>query len=508
MKKILMSILFAFLYVIGESYKKYYCFKISLKLAFLFLAATFISYVLISLIDKYFSKISVNKKTKLKFLFDDYPILLILIILLCYTPFIILKYPGSPGWDFFYIFRQCFQGRIDMHFQIVYVYIHKFILQLGINSHNLDFSVFILTIIQLGIFLYTMYETFKYLKKWNINYKYRLFLLLFYSLNPLFLNYSMTLYSDVTLACFFTLYILILTDFVKCKKCNILKLVIFTILIICTKNSGIYIILPTSIYLSYCYFKNNKKVAFLIILPVVLTFITNKVLGNYYCQDTSASYLSIPIQNISNYSNKYHSDISKEQKRKINKIFDYDKAGKYYNPKIVDNSRDNAFNYKNESSADLNNFIKVWIELFFKHPDAYIDSFINNTYQLYYPFENTTFLFSYYKDTLILDNIKVDNYFIEKNTKNRNKIYKFNKNISKTKIIRYIDDPGIYVWLFLLLIIVLRKKNSVLPLIPLCMNILGILTGPAIDYNGRYAFPIIYSILILYAFYSYLERGD
>ncbi len=81
----------------------------------------------------------------------------------------------------------------------------------------------------------------------------------------------------------------------------------------------------------------------------------------------------------------------------------------------------------------------------------------------------------------------------------------------KIPIIKYLDDPGYYICLFFILItIIIRKKKEILPMLPLFLTFLSCLAGPAMDYHGRYAFPIIFSIFPLIAFYSklYLEEPN
>ena len=514
-KILILSIIFSLLTIIGESYKKInsinYISNHIFRSISLFVIYTILIYLFIYVICKLFKKISIKKDSKvLEYIFDKHIILVPIFILLCWLPFIIIKYPGSPGWDFYYMMRETYIRVVTRHFPFLYIYFCRLFTDFGIRINNVEMGLFLLTLVHTFTMLYSFFLCFKYMRKWNINYKYRLFVLLFFGLNPLFLNYSNTIYHDVLYSSFMLIYMLLLTDILIVKKIDIkllIKISIISLLIIITRKNGIYVIIPISIILLIKYIKGIKK-KIILILPIILYFLV-QISISIYQFETSKSYLStswgeilsIPIQNISRYSRDYHKDITNKEKQELDEVLEYDKAGISYYPKNADDVKNSAFIY-NPNFDELVNFLKIWFKLFIRHPGCYIESFINNTYQLYYPFENTTYLFTYVLDNIKDKDIELGFKLEENSYERKNIINSFNTSIENIPFIKYIDDPGIYCWLFIILLFFLRKKKNILPLIPNIMTFIITLVGPTIDYNSRYAFPIIFSIFVLYAFYS------
>ena len=63
--------------------------------------------------------------------------------------------------------------------------------------NNANIGLFLLTILHAMVMAVSFSSIFNYLKKWNISYKIRIFILLFYAIMPLFGNYATTIYHDI-----------------------------------------------------------------------------------------------------------------------------------------------------------------------------------------------------------------------------------------------------------------------------------------------------------------------
>ena len=382
--------------------------------------------------------------------------------------------------------------------------------------NNANIGLFLLTILHAMVMAVSFSSIFNYLKKWNISYKIRIFILLFYAIMPLFGNYATTIYHDILYSSFVLLYILELTDIVLQSNHTYkkyLKLGILSLLLCLTSKNGIYIVLPTNIYVVFKYLLRKEEVKKILkislcIIPIVLFFISESLFSLKYVKTSYLEAMSIPIQSISRYSKYYYDDITSTEKEDVNGVINYDLARFLYNPTIVDGVRNYTGNY-DATNEQILNFFKTWIKLFFRHPDAYIEAIINTNYQMYYPFTNSTFIFFEVKEE---SNYKT---YIEFNSPEKlqnikNNLRDFNYRLEKIPLLMYINDPGIYIWLlfFIIMLIFKKKKKIWLPLIPLMMTFICCFNAPTINYNTRYLFPIIFSILPLFCFYSYLLKQD
>ncbi len=475
----------------------------------------FLIYCIIYFIKKNFYRISIKRTNWfLEFLFDKHLILVVLLLILVYLPFLIIRYPGCIGWDTEEIVRRIFnESRSCLHFPIGYQFLVKIFFDLGIKLNNVNFSIILFVLFQISLNLFSFYMCFKYMKKWNINYYYRLFILLFFALNPLFQNYIMILYHDMIYTPCVLLYILLLTDIIKndISKKVFIKISILSIMITLTRKNGFYVILPCNLYLLIKY-TNIKKQFILCSIILIISSCFTKVLDyvlihkyNFY-KSHIVEIFSVPIQNIARTS-YYHPNIDGKIKSKVGYLIFYDCAGKNYSPITTDDVKNTCRNdayYSNEKDG-LKNFLEGWLDLLFMYPNIYLDSVINNTYGLYYPFTNATYLFSS-QEEIIMNNedIKPKFYFVE--AKEYEPVARYNNFFNKIPLIKYIDEPGIYSWLLIILIFILKRKQKILPIMPLILTFISCMLAPTIIYHTRYAFPIMFSVLVLYAFYSHLDN--
>lgn len=506
---IICSILFSLFTVFGESYKKVdswdYVFENLSRSIILFIIYFIIIFLFLYVLDYLFKQIQKSQKEVSKittFIFDKHSFIMpLLIIFLCYLPFIIIKYPGTPGWDFYHYLNNYYKydDVLTQHFPIIYVLISMKFIDFGNYIGNANIGLFLLTLVHTLCMLLAFATTFYYQKKWNTNYKFRYFLLFFYCLNPIFLHYSTTIYHDIIYSSLILVYVLLLTDIVKndISKKKTIFLLIISLLITLTRKNGIFIIIPTTLFLLKYDLKIKKILLF---LPIILFYLIGNYYSKTYIRTSILEAFTIPIQAIARYSRDFHDDISLEDKTRISRVIYYDVAGELYNPTLVDPVRNNL-GYYYATNLEYMDFLVVVGKLFFKHPTVYIQSFINTTYQLYYPFEKTTYLFLKTKEESNYDTyINFEDPEIFKSI--RNKLNEITYKYETIEPLHYIDDPGIYIWVFIFVsILFIKRKKNLLPLIPLFISFLCCLAGPAIDYHTRYVFPIIFSIFPLISFY-------
>ena len=513
-----LSIIFAILTIFGESYKKLdswdLVFQNPIRSLSLLVIYTITFYILKKVLTNLIKKMETIKYKNNKItnaIFEKHPfIITLLIILICWLPIIIIKYPGTPGWDFYHFLNNYYNydKGLTQHFPLLYVFFCVYIIKFGIFIKDISLGLFILTMIHAATMLIAFSLTFVYLKKWKVHYIYRWTILLFYCFNPIFSNYATTIYHDIPYSAFILIYILLLAD-ICVEKGNITKnkmisLSIISLLILWSRKNGLYIVVPTDIIILFKYIIKNKNKKFnisAIAIPVIAFIISENIFGIYYFHTSILEIITIPIQTLARYSRDYNEDISIEEKMDVNGFINYDLAGKLYNPVLVDPARNNAGNYFSTNEEKIK-FFKVWTKLFFRHPTVYIQAIINNTYDLYYPFKNSTYIFTKVKEE---ENYSTIMNFDEPGALKPYKemIRKCIDNFENIPIICYLDDPGIYTWFFIVLLveIIKKEKEYLLPMVPLIMTILCCIAGPTIYWNTRYAFPIIFAIIPLFALY-------
>lgn len=512
--ELILSFVFAIITVVGNSYKQGNSSKLIFsnagKTLMLLIFYMIIFLILIIILERVMVLSQKNHSSSFFYkIFDKHPMLFsFIIIMACWLPYIIIKYPGTPGWDFYYYINNYyhFDKTLTQHFPLCYVFLCVYFIKFGLFIGVPNIGLFLLTLFHTVMMCISFSLVFYYLKKWNVNYKLRLFLLIFYAIMPLFPNYATTIYHDTVYSSLILIYVLLLTDLVLNKNLNIKKYIIISIISFClclSRKNGIYIVLPTTLVICFKYLYKNKRILKIIILviPIVLFFISEALFSLKYYKTSYLEAMAIPIQSISRYSKYYHDDITEEEKQKINGVLNYDFSQYMYEPNIVDKNRNNSGNYE-ASPKQIYEFFITWGKLFFRHPVIYIEAVINTNYPLYYPFINATYTFFEVKEDKNYStyvNFSKPNFLEEK----KDKLKQFNDTLEKIPLIQYINDPGIYSWFlfFMIMMLIKNKKRYLLPLLPLIATFVCCINAPTILYNTRYVFPIIFSIFPLLLFY-------
>ena len=473
-------------------------------------------YILIK-INYYLEKYKEKKDkphNRILLLFDEHPIAFsIIFMIICWLPYIIAYYPGILNKDNVYQVKQFFGidnkysyyvNLIDKN-QIItnhHPYLHTILLgtciKIGMRMNNVNLGFFIFTSLQSLLFLLTMSYSIYYLKKNNINYKYRFILLLIYSLVPLFPFYAITLVKDSIYSCFFLLYIIILHSIVKNKLNinNMVQIVIISILLFLFRNNGFYIFLLSFPFLLI---KNKKKFNYIIVILIVFFSYEayNKViLPSLKVTPTSIrETLSIPFQQTARYIKYHEKDISKKDKEDINNILDYNKIKKVYNPELSDPVK-STFN-KDYKKEDLIAYFKVWFKGLIKHPGTYIEATLENTYGYYCPLKNNWYIYYKYQDKLKKeDNIS---YHYNNLSNLRDITSSWGVIFPYIPALGLIANIGFNTWLIIFIIFYLidkKRYKDIIYILPCIAGLLVCIASPANTYF-RYALPNIMSIPII-----------
>lgn len=473
--------------------------------------------LLIIFLNKYldnYKKKKTSPPNKLLLMFDKHPLIFSMIVLLIFwLPYIIAYYPGILNKDNVFQVKQYFGidnkysyyvNLIDKN-QIItnhHPYLHTILLgtcvKIGLKLHNANFGFFLFTSIQLVTFIFTLSYSIYYLKKKNINYQQRLALLLIYSLVPFFPFYAITLVKDSLYTCYFLLYIILLHSLLQeeldLKKA--IQIIIIAILLFLIRNNGIYTFILSFPFLLI---KNKKWPKYLVV--ILLVFGSYKIYNNIILPSLKVTptsireTLSIPFQQTARYIKYHEKDISKNDKKQINKILKYNVIKKKYNPELSDPVKA-TFN-KDYTKEDLTNYFKVWMKGFFKHPITYLEATINNTYGYLCPLKTNWYIYYKYRDEL-KEQDKIDYHYNELE-KSRYVLSGYGVVFQFIPVIGLLVNIGFNSWILLYLLYYLfinKRYKEITILLPSLVSLLVCFASPANTYF-RYALPYVASAPLL-----------
>lgn len=540
--KIILSILFSFFMVFGYSYMKInsgnMIFKNTFQLAkaiikgmgYYIIFRAFFNY----LFDILLENINIKKKHNkvYHFIFVKHPFMIpLLIILICWLPYIIALYPGTLFQDSSNQIKQYFgydvpeesstnsvnlideKIKITNHHPVVHTVILGLCIQFGklVGSDNV--GIFTYTILQVILFASTLAYVISFMRKLNIPNWIRIVSLMIYALTPIIPIYAMEITKDIPFTCFIIMYIIQIYGLIKnanIEKITIKKsilIVTIAILISLFRNNGIYAIIMSLPILAIIDKMNRKKILIVSMIVIILCEAFTSILLPVL-KIPSASVreaLSIPFQQTARYVKKYGSEVTEEEKEIIDKVLDYDTLSERYNPLTADPVK-NEYN-KNATKEDLSNYLKIWFHQFLKHPTVYVQATMNNIYGYFYPESKIR----QYTTDFVIDSHQAINVtgefhyqYVDQFKPLRKLIKVASDTIQKIPGISWIINIAFNVWIIITILVYLlytKRYRYIIYLMPFISLILVCIASPVNAYyryaiSYIFAMPLTISILI------------
>lgn len=534
--KVLLSLLFSFFMVFGYSYYKINSWDMIFKNTFQLFKASIVFtgyYILFRAIVNYIFDILILKvqETEIKessnkiynFIFVKHSFIIpLIIILICWLPYIIAYYPGILGADQANQIKQFFgvdipprsisnsvnlideNVKITNHHPVLHTVIIGMCARLGCLLGNVNIGIFIATILQFLLFAGTLAYVIHYMKKLNNpNWLKRLTLAIF-AILPIIPIMAVQVGKDTVFVCFFIIYIIKLYDLIRNANVNKLKvkkcigLIVLALLVCLFRNNGIYAIIISLPFVAIIDKINRKRILIvsLIIFLLYESFLHMLLPIFKIPLGGKQEMLSIVLQQTARYVKEHGNEVTEKEKNTINKVVKYDILAKQYNPIFADNIK-REYN-KNATNQDLMDYFKVWFEQLIKHPTTYIQATMNNTYGYFYPesgFEQYTY---YTVDSVqVINEIEgFDYHYIEDFRPMREFFNQISIIIQKIPVISWIMNIAFNVWIIMLIFTYLlysKKYRYIIYLMPLISIIIICILSP-VNAAYRYSIPFIFSM--------------
>lgn len=431
------------------------------------------------------------------------------ILLLCWIPYFIIKYPGILAWDTGTVLKNYFdKGVIYNAVPALQTYIFTNFIKLGriFGSDNLGLVLYVL--VQSMIFSAVISYFICFLEKVKVMLIYRILLLLLFCFLPIIPFSAMQMGSDVT----YTITIMIYTIFLVrilycCDEVSWIKTGLLSVILVLMslfKHTGIYIII-LSFILSFLLVNKRIRFKFFIIhiIPIICYFVWNIcILPNIVTSNivsNSDAMLGITRQQIANYVILYGDDLSEEEEKEISKMINIEKIPEKYNPELADGIYSIAKH--NLSRKDKIAYLAVWSKLFFRHPDAYLQAAFNMWYGYYYPdYICKTKLYMFYALDNISDSENLNIYYPDTLGYERKLLDSWWNLLYKIPVVSTFFGIGIYTWMLIFSVFFMfytHKYKYIVAFIPVIITLLICMMSPVCGYT-RYAFPIMFNMPFLF----------
>lgn len=288
-------------------------------------------------------------------------------------------YPEAPYTMHHPLLHTLFMGKI-----ITFGYqVSRGNLAIGILLHSIA-QMLVCTV----IFTYAVYFIWSITKrKWLVAAAF-----LYYAFFPTVVMFTFCTTKDVLCSAFLHLMVMLTyemyqnVDIFFARKGKVILLILSGILMCLFRNNGVYAVILMALFTGTL-FRQNWKAACLVFIPIaVLSIFSNKGLQTLL-QAESASMVeasSVPIQQLARvYYEEGEAGFTNEELEMLYQAA-VPEAWRQYQPTISDDVK-NFMHFDEVVMKGKKGYLKLWLSVGIRYPGEYIASFLDNTYQAWYP---------------------------------------------------------------------------------------------------------------------------
>ena len=451
------------------------------------------------------------------------------LFVIAWIPYYILFFPGTANVDTVVQLMQSFEipsyiNKITTihppetyytnHHPFATTMLFELFFKLGLNVFgDINIGVAIYVFLHMLFLAAVFTVALQYLRHIGITKKRLLFIQLVIMFLPIFPMYAICMVKDTLFSAFLLLLMIMMYEIARTngecfkKWWFDLFLALDCALIMLTKNYGMYIIIIVAIVYAITYRKYILQVlASFVPIILVYQFLWVSVLLPLWnvAPVGKQEALSVPFQQTARYVSEHGEEVTEEEKEAINGVLPYDKLKKLYEPMLSDWVKE-KFN-QDASSEDMSRYFNAWWKMFLKHPDVYIESILNNTYEYWY-IDKISDL-EYYEFEPYLQKHDPDKQYEELYVTNnyntggeRFAVYQLILMLEKTPVVNIFASLGLLPWLILFMIIfnIFQKRGKYILTYLVPVIIYAICMVSPDNGNSRYIMPVIFALPYLIA---------
>ena len=440
------------------------------------------------------------------------------IIFLGWLPWITLNYPGSGNGDSMWQLGQFLGDETwNAHHPPLSTAIMGSLFTLGRWIIDANFGFFLYCLLQTcvgaGVFSLSM----KKLLKLGVPIKLCMAGVLFFAFTPLWGAYAQWVDKDLLYAEATLLQAVCMMDVIvrrQCARRDAILLAVVSVVTVLLRHNGIYAIAPALLLLAV-WLKGvpRRRIAAALLATVVIY--EGIVQGLYPAIGLGkASFedaLNIPIQQTARYVCSHRDEITEDERAAIERAFGRFDILLGYDPLLSDPVKTGLYNtryyieYYADESLDgyLGEYLKVWFQMFLKHPETYMAAFLNMGYGYLAPVSQRI---EAWVQASYFDYLTEIGLYHTLDMKYHDFLGRILSGSMTLPLIQYLSSPGFYTWIVFILMVALIKKRrygALILFVPGLMNILVCLASPVAG-TIRYALPTVAATPLLIGWTWYM----
>lgn len=450
-------------------------------------------------------------------------------ILLLWSGHLVLRYPAAMSYDNWAQLGYYFgTGTWTTAQPVFHTWLFGVFVHLGLIAGSANAGLFAFVLFQTAVMAAVLAWSLTLMRRWQAPAWIRLLTFAVICFAPYYAGYAAFPIKDFLYTACFLLLVLgcmeLVQDparFFKSRLWICLWVLGVGFMILFRKN-GVYVYVPVALLIVLNWALGRilgKRTSFrgkalitpvlCLLLPLVLSWGAETAISVRYDvqKDTPKEMLSLPFQQTARFVRDFGGEIPAQEQEVIRKVLDYDNLPRIYNPMTADPVKTT---YRAESTADLAAYFKLWLRQFFRHPLCYVEATWNQNYYLFAPYvDNIVYNKNCYSGAETLWDEPVYetlNIHIPESLEGLDAVaVSLYSLLTKLPVIGMLNNVAFYMILMTMVFVFMladrRKKEQLFVMLPLILSFLIILMAPQIQDQPRYAFPVIYAMPSVTAFY-------
>lgn len=452
-------------------------------------------------------------------------------LLVVYIPVMIASYPGVLMGDTVHYLSQIYNAyELNNAHPFMYTLFFGLFVKTGEYLFgSVNAGLFVYSFFQFLFVIVIISMMIKILVNLKLSEKIILVLILYYIIHPRIQSYMFLMTKDVMNAAFLLVYMVSIYMIILNKHDKFIYIIlgISDLGAMLFRHDSQYVIVISLFILLLMLRDMRKKIAIIAAMSLSFALIWNNVLlpktnvlptHPWRVEYIKTGYLArIMVQQTARYIRDVGYEVTEEEKEIISACFDYDQILIKYLP---DNKTDDLMGIlkKSATQEDWKKYQKIWLKMFFKHPEIYLEATLNHKYQYLYPrLLNTTYSYKWSLDCMESANKSI----LEMSTKisypenldEYRMIYQgIRESFMRVPVLNLLSRTSSFFWMLFIWFsycILSKGKISIALMMPLLVLIFALIAGPCNGRYFRYSYPyaLCLPVVILLGLHSIKQRG-
>lgn len=333
-----------------------------------------------------------------------------ILLALCWSPYLIAFFPGTVCWDLGEMVAQFFGQRpMDTWHPVFLTWVIGGCVWLGrlVGSDNLGAALY--TLLQTALMAFALGSSLRLMRSLRLSRAARLAATAFFALLPIWGGYAQFISKDTLYTSALLLFTLCLIRLVLAREGRLAApvgreaagLFVWGLLTCLMRSNGLYVILPTAVFAFAFAARGRARLAVggalagAVALALLFSHVLLPALG--VRDETASGLYSVCFQQSARVLRDHGDQVTTEEYAEIDRVLDAENLAELYEPWISDPVKFTFRQYGQGAEAEkaaLARYRETWLSMLSKYPLTYAEAFFagNVSYYAFTPkFEGETY---------------------------------------------------------------------------------------------------------------------